>query len=98
MNEINGKNVCSSGWTGVHGSTVTLENQNTNPVTVKDSGDPNCPFPFEKPKSPFSIRAKVGSSPGTQDATLANTRGTYCYTTEGCPDDHKVNPKTVIIT
>jgi hypothetical protein len=100
MNDISAKNVCSSGWHGNHSSYVTLTNHNSNIITVKDSGDPNCPFPFETPPSPFNISAKVGSTPGTVVAQLKNTPGTYCYSTEGCPGDHAVltNPKTVIIS
>jgi hypothetical protein len=94
------KNVCSSGWHGAHGSTVTLENHNNNPVTVYDCGDPLCPFPFSSPPSGFSVPGKVGSNPGTTQATLQNATGTHCYCTDGCPASVKedTNPKTVIIS
>jgi hypothetical protein len=94
------RNVCSSGWKGVHGSTVTLENYNTNPVKVNDCGDPGCPFAFSRPPSGFSVPGKVGSNPGTIDATLQNVPKTYCYCTVGCPNSPKqdTNPKTVIIS
>ena len=93
------KNVCGNGWRGVHGSTITLENHNTNPVTVNDCGDPKCPFAFSSPAPGFSVPAKVGSNPGTIQATLQSTPGTYCYCTAGCHDlKQDTNPKTVIIT
>lgn len=94
------RNVCSSGWHGVHGSTITLENFTSNPVTVNDCGDPNCSFPFSSPPSGFSVPPKVGSNPGTKDAILQDVPGNYCYCTVNCPGDDKdgTNPKTVIIT
>jgi len=93
------KNVCSSGWHGVHGSTVTLENYSTTAVTVNDCGNPACPFPFSSPPPGFSVPAKTGSNPGTTQATLKSTAGTYCYCTSGCHDKKEdTNPKTVIIS
>jgi hypothetical protein len=94
------KNVCSSGWHGVHGTTIILENHNSNPVTVDDCNDPLCLFPFSSPAPGFKVPAKVGSTPGTTPATLQNIPGTYCYCTEGCPDGGRedTNPKTVIIS
>ena len=93
--KIDEKNVCSSGWHGKHGSTLILKNENKQPVTV--SRDPKCPWPFEYPSSPFTIDAKVGSTPGTRQVKLVNIRGTHCYHTDNCPGDLAVNPKTVII-
>lgn len=104
MQEESGKNVCSSGWTGAHGSTVTLKNDNANPVDVNYSSDPKFTWPFTSPNSPFTIRAKVGSNPGTQPVVLQNKPSgpsiSYGYDTKGCPGDKAlvVNPKTVIIT
>lgn len=92
------KNVCSSGWHGVHGSTVTLENHNANPVTVNDCHDPKCQFPFSSPNPGFSVPGQVGSNPGTIQATLKSTPGTYCYCTIGCGKKENTNPKTVIIS
>jgi hypothetical protein len=94
------KNVCSKGWNGVHGSTITLENHNSNTVTVDGCGDPDYPFPFSSPNPPFSVPSKVGANPGTIPATLKNAPGNYHYCTAGCPGDitESTNPKTVIIT
>lgn len=92
MSEKIEKNVCSSGWSGNSGSTLTLKNDSKNDVTV--SSDSSCPWPFKKPTGSFTIKTK-----GTQDVTLVDTAGTnYCYRTTGCLDDHRTNPKTVIIT
>jgi len=90
---IPGKNVCSDGWHAPHGSTLTLKNPHNNDVTVKDSGVANCPWPFYSPAPPFVIQAY-----GTQDVVFKEDTGKHCYTTEGCPDDIGVNPKTVIIS
>ena len=90
------KNVCSSGWHGDHGTTITLKNENSNSVTV--SPDATCSWPFSSPSSSFTVPAKVGSTPGTYQATLVNTPGSYCYDTSGCPSlKADTNPKTVII-
>ena len=87
------KNVCSSGWHGAHGSSVTLKNHTNGPVTVR--ADSTCTWPFPKETSPFTINAK-----GTKDVVLADDpKKSYCYDTTGCPGDPRnVNPKTVIIT
>lgn len=94
------KNVCSSSWQGQHGTTITLKNDNNNPVTVSPCTPPPPDWPFSNPSSAFVVPAKVGSNPGTVQVTLKSTPGTnYGYTTKGCPGDPKeVNPKTVIIT
>jgi hypothetical protein len=94
------KNVCSSGWKGAKGSTITLENYNGTAVTVNDCKVPTCPFPFSSPAPGFSVPPKVGSTPGTRTATLKNETGTHCYCTVDCPGDNKddTNPKTVIIS
>lgn len=91
---MSAKDVCSSGWRGVHSSTVTLKNPTSGPVTV--SADSSCTWPFPKEKkSGFTINAG-----GTHDVVLADDpTQSYCYRTTGCPGDPlKVNPKTVIIT
>ena len=87
------KNVCSSGWKGAHGSTVTLKNSTKNVVNV--SADSTGTWPFPQEKSPFTINAG-----NTKDVVLADDPNqSYCYDTAGCPGDPKnVNPKTVIIT
>lgn len=87
------KNVCSTGWKGAHGSTVTLKNPTKNQVIV--SADSSCTWPFPKETSPFTINAN-----GTKDVVLADDpQKSYCYNTTGCPGDRRnVNPKTVIIT
>src|SRR5579863_1308821 len=94
------RNVCSSGWIGAKGSTITLENHNTNSVTVNDCGDPLCPFPFSSPPPGFTVPGKQGSNPGTRQATLVDATGKHCYCTVGCPNSPKqdTNPKTVIIS
>ena len=94
------KNVCSSGWKGAKGSTITLKNDNGTAVTVNDCNDPQYPFPFSSPAPGFSVPPKVGSTPGTRTATLKNEKGEHHYCTTNCPGDSKdgTNPKTVIIT
>jgi|GEM_PF-5668217 len=88
----NNKNVCSSGWHGVHGSTVTLENHTTGTVTV--NACQNKAFAFSSPDPGFSIPPG-----GSVEATLQNALGTYYYCTSGCPDKKDdTNPKTVIIS
>ena len=87
-------NVCSnSPLTARRGSTVTLENHTTNDVVVDDNGNSNT-WPFSDKVSPFTITVTAG----TEDVTLKTKPGTYHYSTAGCPDDKKVNPKTVIIS
>lgn len=91
-------NVCSNSILhGKPGSSVTLENHTQNDVTVNGTGSPND-WPFSKPPAPpFTVTKKVGSNPGTYPVTLRNEKGTYHYSTRGCPDEPTVNPKTVII-
>jgi|SRR5579862_23405 len=93
-----GRNVCSSGWQGAHGSNITLNNDNTGVVTVYEN--PPLDWPFSNLNSGFTVPGKSGNNPGTRSATLQNTPGkTYGYRTTGCPGDPKeVNPKTIIIT
>jgi hypothetical protein len=76
-----------------HGSTVRLENHTHNDVVVEDNGNPST-WPFADHTSPFTITL----TKGYEDVVLNTTKGTYYYKTEGCPDDKKVNPKTVIIS
>lgn len=86
--------VCSnSPLKAKHGSTVTLENHTKNDIVVKDNGNPNT-WPFSDKASPFTITTTAG----TADVVLKTKPGTYYYSTEGCPGDKKVNPKTVIIS
>lgn len=93
------KNVCSSSWQGKAGETITLKNDNGNPVTVSPCTPVPPDWPFSNPSSAFGVPAKVGSTPGTMQVTLKSTPGSYGYNTKGCPGDPKdVNPKTVIIT
>jgi len=87
-------NVCSnSPLKAKHGSTVTLENHSKKDIVVQQNGNPNT-WPFSNKVSPFTITTTAGA----EDVVLNTTLGTYYYSTEGCPDDKKVNPKTVIIT
>jgi hypothetical protein len=93
------RNVCSSGWRGVRGSTIRLENHNSNVVTVDVCpSSESCTFAFASPPAPFP-----GPANGYTDAVLIGnpTPGvTHCYCTSGCPDQiaFDINPKTVIIT
>ena len=90
------KNVCSSGWHGAHGATITLKNESSSAVEVCSNA--TCAWPFSSPSSPFTVPAKVGSTPGTYTVTLNNAPGNYCYDTTGCPSlAADTNPKTVII-
>jgi hypothetical protein len=91
------KNVCSSGWHGYHGSTVTLKNPTKNQVSVSSNSSCTWPFPNEDPNVGFTIDAN-----STKDEELADEpsgpKRSYCYDTTGCPGDPRnVNPKTVII-
>ena len=86
------KNVCGhEPLNAGRGTTVTLENHSSTPVTVSDCGNIDCPWPFSSPSSPFTIPAK-----SSRDAVLREIAGSYCYCTEGCERD--TNPKTVIIS
>lgn len=90
------KNVCSSGWRGVRGTQVQLENHTSGTITVFACATGNCTFAFQGPSS-FPV------PPGTPTpATLiANPQlgVTYCYCTSGCPGkEFDTNPKTVIIS
>lgn len=95
----NRRNVCSSGWHGVRGTQVLLENHTAGTVTVQvcPSSD-NCTFAFSSPTPPFPVPP---GDPPTPATLIANPQPgvKYCYCTSGCPGDPKeaTNPKTVII-
>ena len=94
-------NVCSNSPLRAYANRgETLKNENSDVVTV--DVDPNNPdsWPFAYPDAPFTIPAKVGSTPGIQGVVLVTTPGTYYYATNGCPAGlaADTNPKTVIIS
>ena len=94
---LRGKDVCSSGWHGVHGSTVTLKNTTQNSITVSVDSTLSWPFPHE-PETGFLVHVGVPKTVVLADVPTHNPTPKYGYDTKGCPGDHlDVNPKTVII-